>query len=60
VGLGRCYPNFPDPDLKDWARAYYGKNYGRLLRIKAKYDPDGFFRFDQSLPTNPEAGGLAT
>jgi FAD/FMN-containing dehydrogenase len=59
-GSGGVYPNFPDPDLKDWARAYYGKNYGRLLRIKAKYDPDGFFRFDQSLPTNPEAGGLAT
>jgi FAD/FMN-containing dehydrogenase len=48
-GSGGVYPNFPDPDLQDWAHAYYGKNYDRLLRIKAKYDPDGFFRFHQSL-----------
>jgi FAD/FMN-containing dehydrogenase len=58
-GSGGVYPNFPDPDLNYSARAYYGKNYERLLRIKAKYDPDGFFRFDQSLPTMPGAGGLA-
>jgi hypothetical protein len=46
---GGVYPNFPDPDLKDWAHAYYGKNHSRLRRIKAKYDSDGFFRFHQSL-----------
>lgn len=23
-GSGRVYPNFPDPDLDDWAQAYYG------------------------------------
>jgi FAD/FMN-containing dehydrogenase len=50
-GSGRVYPNFPDPDLEDWARAYYGGNYDRLLRIKAKYDPNGFFRFHQSIST---------
>jgi FAD/FMN-containing dehydrogenase len=49
-GSGGVYPNFPDPDLQDWLHAYYGKNYDRLLRIKAKYDPNGFFRFHQSLP----------
>ena len=43
------YPNFPDPDLQDWAHAYYGENHDHLLRVKAKYDPDGFFRFHQSL-----------
>jgi FAD/FMN-containing dehydrogenase len=46
---GGVYPNFPDPDLQDWAHAYYGENHDRLLRVKAKYDPDGFFRFHQSL-----------
>jgi FAD/FMN-containing dehydrogenase len=49
-GSGRVYPNFPDPDLDDWAQAYYGANYARLVKIKAKYDPHGVFRFPQSLP----------
>jgi FAD/FMN-containing dehydrogenase len=49
-GSGGVYPNFPDPDLQDWARAYHGTNYDRLRRVKAAYDPGGFFRFHQSLP----------
>jgi FAD/FMN-containing dehydrogenase len=49
-GSGGVYPNFPDPDLQDWAHAYHGTNYGRLRRIKAAYDPGGFFRSHQSLP----------
>ena len=49
-GTGRVYPNFPDPDLEDWAFAYYGANLERLARIKANYDPDGFFHFHQSVP----------
>jgi FAD/FMN-containing dehydrogenase len=48
-GSGGVYPNFPDSDLQDWPHAYYGRNYDRLLRVKAKYDPDNFFRFHQSL-----------
>lgn len=48
-GTGGVYPNFPDPELQDWAHAYYGKNHSRLGHIKAKYDPDQFFRFHQSL-----------
>jgi FAD/FMN-containing dehydrogenase len=49
-GSGRVYPNFPDPELDDWGSAYYGRNYARLLGIKARYDPDAVFRFPQSLP----------
>jgi FAD/FMN-containing dehydrogenase len=46
---GGVYPNFPDPDLRDWKSAFYGPNYERLLSVKAKYDPGNFFRFHQSL-----------
>jgi FAD/FMN-containing dehydrogenase len=48
-GAGRVYPNFPDPDLTDWRRAYHGANHERLCRVKRAYDPDGVFRFHQSL-----------
>lgn len=49
-GSGRVFQNFPDADLVEWADAYYGTNYPRLLRVKARYDPTGFFRARQSLP----------
>jgi FAD/FMN-containing dehydrogenase len=49
-GSGRVFPNFPDPDLEDWAHAYYGSNYDRLVQIKARYDPADLFHFHQSLP----------
>jgi FAD/FMN-containing dehydrogenase len=49
-GSGRVYQNFPDLDLADWAQAYYGANYDRLVHIKARYDPGDFFHFRQSLP----------
>jgi FAD/FMN-containing dehydrogenase len=48
-GSGRVYPNFPDPELEDAARAYHGPNLGRLQRVKAEYDPGDVFRFPQSL-----------
>jgi hypothetical protein len=56
-GSGGVYPNFPDPDLQDWGRAYYGSNHDRLLRVKASCDPDNFFRFHQSLPTHAPGNG---
>jgi FAD/FMN-containing dehydrogenase len=52
-GSGGVYPNFPDPDLEDWACAYYGTNLERLVHLKRRYDPDGFFRFHQSIPDRP-------
>ena len=52
-GSGGVYPNFPDPDLEDAARAYHGANLDRLRRVKATYDPDNVFRFTQSIPAAP-------
>jgi FAD/FMN-containing dehydrogenase len=49
-GAGRVYPNFPDPELANWGRSYYGNNYPRLCMVKARYDPDAVFRSKQSLP----------
>jgi FAD/FMN-containing dehydrogenase len=49
-GSGRVFQNFADPDLENWADAYYGTNHDRLVRIKARYDPANLFRFHQSLP----------
>jgi FAD/FMN-containing dehydrogenase len=44
-------PNAPDPD---WEREYYGPNRERLRQVKAKYDPENVFSFEQSIP--PAAG----
>jgi FAD/FMN-containing dehydrogenase len=44
------FPNVPNPDLSDWSHAHHGANYERLTRVKATYDPDSVFRFQQSLP----------
>ncbi|WP_027945833.1 FAD-binding oxidoreductase [Amycolatopsis taiwanensis] len=41
--------NFIDGQLQDWRHAYYGDNYGRLVRTKRRYDPHGFFRFPQAI-----------
>lgn len=42
-GSGLVFPNFADPDLADWADAYYGTNRQRLSQVKRRYDPDDLF-----------------
>jgi FAD/FMN-containing dehydrogenase len=48
-GSGGVFQNFADPDLEDWAEAYYGSNLERLIGIKERYDPENVFRSEQSL-----------
>jgi FAD/FMN-containing dehydrogenase len=44
------YVNFLDNEGEARIREAYGEaNYARLARIKAKYDPDNFFRFNQNI-----------
>jgi FAD/FMN-containing dehydrogenase len=50
-GSGKVFQNFVDPELEGWMDAYYGTNSERLVRVKAQYDPRGFFRFPQAIPS---------
>jgi rhodanese-related sulfurtransferase len=42
-GSGGVYANFPDTDLPDEHRAYWGQNLERVRRVKQKYDPERAF-----------------
>jgi aclacinomycin oxidase len=61
-----CYINWPDSDLADprwnksevsWSTLFYGANYPRLQRIKARWDPRGVFKHALSIqpPANEGA-----
>ena len=47
---GQAYQNYIDPDLTNWAQAYYGGNLNKLSAIKKKYDPTDLFTFPQAIP----------
>ncbi|MDX3380570.1 FAD-binding oxidoreductase [Streptomyces niveiscabiei] len=50
-----AYVNYIDPLQEQWATAYYGtENLAELRRIKKAADPDGFFRFQQSVDSSFE------
>ena len=47
---GSVYVNFMSDDEADRVEdGAYGKNYKKLAEIKAKYDPDNFFRVNQNI-----------
>ncbi|GGM72561.1 hypothetical protein GCM10011609_05450 [Lentzea pudingi] len=43
------YVNYIDPQMPDWASAYYGSSLTRLREVARKYDPDRVFVFPQGL-----------
>jgi FAD/FMN-containing dehydrogenase len=56
-GAGGAYVNFMMDEGEDRIRATYRDNYERLSRVKAKYDPENFFRVNQNI--QPAAGATA-
>jgi FAD/FMN-containing dehydrogenase len=56
-GAGGAYVNFMMEEGDDRIRATYRENYDRLARVKAKYDPENFFRVNQNI--QPAAGAAA-
>jgi FAD/FMN-containing dehydrogenase len=48
-GAGGAYVNFMMEEGQDRIRATYGDNYERLAAVKAKYDPENFFRVNQNI-----------
>jgi FAD/FMN-containing dehydrogenase len=58
-GAGGGYVNFMmEGEGEDRVRATYQTSYAKLARIKAKYDPENFFRVNQNI--RPEASSEAS
>ncbi|XP_023756900.1 berberine bridge enzyme-like 15 [Lactuca sativa] len=66
-----AYVNYRDLDLgmndkngdntsfekaSSWGRRYYKDNFMRLVKAKTEFDPDNFFRHEQSIPVLPGKG----
>ncbi|CAH2046487.1 unnamed protein product [Thlaspi arvense] len=63
----QAYVNYRDLDLgknkknakksfkkaQVWGAKYFKGNFNRLVKIKSKFDPENFFRHEQSIPTLP-------
>ena len=48
-GAGGGYVNFMMDEGEERVKATYRENYARLAAIKAKYDPENFFRVNQNI-----------
>ena len=58
TSAGGGYINFMMSEGQDLIVASYRRNYDRLARVKARYDPDNFFHVNQNIP--PSHGGVGS
>ena len=50
LSTGAVYVNDLENEGEARVRAAYGEKYHRLSMLKAKFDPDNFFRINQNIP----------
>ena len=50
----RVYQNYPSLAVPDYRAAYWGPALDALVAVKAKYDPQNFFRFAQMVSPYPD------
>ena len=55
---GHRYQNYPERDARDYRWMYWEDAFPTLLFLKRKYDPTGFFRFEQDISPYPEGDGV--
>ena len=55
---GHCYQNYPNRDIVNFGRMYFGGNLERLVEIKHKYDPADLFNFPQGLIAAAVSAGI--
>ena len=52
---GEVYQNYPSVDAPNYAQEFWGSAYSVLQRVKAKYDPDNWFTFEQQVVADKSA-----
>lgn len=55
---GHTYQNYPRRDTRNYRWEYWGDAFNTLLFVKHKYDPSGFFHYEQSITPYPEGPGI--
>ncbi|CAI9089523.1 OLC1v1024110C1 [Oldenlandia corymbosa var. corymbosa] len=51
LGMNNIHGNTSLMKASLWGMKYFKNNFKRLILVKTKYDPDNYFRHEQSIPT---------
>ncbi|KAJ4847313.1 hypothetical protein Tsubulata_031491 [Turnera subulata] len=50
LGVNNLKGNTSYKQARIWGAKYFGRNFDRLVQVKTAFDPDNFFRNEQSIP----------